>query len=59
MLAAALVLSSCRAVHFYAQGAAGQWEIMRKARPIPEVMNECFGETTKVKNRLALVQELR
>lgn len=32
---------------------------MRKARPIPEVMNECFGETTKVKDRLALVQELR
>ncbi len=32
---------------------------MRQARPIPEVLNECFGETTQVKNRLALVQELR
>ncbi len=56
---AALFLTSCRALHFYAQGAAGQWKIMREARPIPEVMGECFGETTKVKERLALVQELR
>ena len=54
-----LILPCCRAIHFYTQGAAGQLEIMRNARPIPEVMNECFGETTMVRKRLALVQELR
>ena len=32
---------------------------MRRARPIPEVISECFGETAKVKARLALVHELR
>jgi len=32
---------------------------MRLARPIPEVMHESSGETQKVKDRLALVQELR
>ena len=56
---AAGFLASCRTAHFYAQAAAGQWEIVRKARPIPELMGECFGESTKVKERLALVQELR
>ena len=59
LLVASLLFTSCRAVHFYTQAARGQMEIMRRARPIPEVMNECFGESQKVKDRLALVQELR
>lgn len=55
----ALALTACRTVQFYTQAAAGQLEIMRKARPIPDVMNDCFGASTEVKARLALVQELR
>jgi predicted aminopeptidase len=56
---AALALTACRTVHFYTQAAAGQWEIMRKARPIAEVMHDCSGASIAVKHRLALVQELR
>jgi len=56
---AALALTACRTVHFYTQAAAGQWEIMRKARPIEEVIHGCSGASIAVKGRLALVQELR
>ena len=54
-----LLLPACRAVHFYTQAAAGQWEIMRKAQPLAAVMHSDGGATTAVKERLALVQELR
>ncbi len=55
-LTALAALTSCRAVHFYAQAAQGQWEIMRKARPLAEVQRSA---TTQVKQRLELVEELR
>lgn len=48
--------ASCRGLHFYAQAAQGQWQIVSKARPVDAVMNEA---DTAVKERLALVQELR
>jgi len=58
LLPAVAVLSSCRAVHFYTQGAAGQWEIIRKARPVEQVQGDP-ATPPAVKERLALVQELR
>lgn len=51
--------ASCRSVHFYAQAAHGQWEILHKARPIAEVTGPSSSETADVKQRLALVEELR
>ncbi len=58
LLPAVAVLSSCRAIHFYAQGAAGQWEIMHKARPVELVCQDPETQPA-VKERLARVQELR
>ncbi len=55
---AVLGLASCRTLKFYAQAAHGQWEIVHKARPIPEVIAD---PTTKpdLRNRLTLVQTIR
>lgn len=53
-----LGLVSCRTLKFYAQAAHGQWEIVHKSRPIPEVLAD---PSTKpdLRSRLALVQTLR
>jgi predicted aminopeptidase len=58
LLTAIVALTSCRAVHFYAQGAAGQWEIIHKARPV-EQMRQDPDTPPAVKERLSLVQQLR
>ena len=56
--AAALLLASCRAVHFYTQAARGQWEIIHGAKSISSVL--CDAATpAAVCAKLKLVQELR
>jgi len=58
VLVTAVALASCGTVKFYTQAARGQWEIMGKARPIPEVLADP-ATGGKLKQRLRLVQELR
>lgn len=58
LLLAAAGLGSCSTVRFYSQAAGGQWEILRKAQPIPEIT--ATPETEKeTRQRLELVEELR
>ncbi len=52
------ISSSCRTAGYYGQAIAGQWEVQRKSRPIPEVLAE--PETPAgLRGKLELVQELR
>ncbi len=51
-------LTSCQSVRFYTQAAKGQWEMLHKARPLPEVLQDP-ATSAAVKQRLRLVQELR
>lgn len=51
-------LVSCGTVKFYAQAAHGQWFLLHKARPIPDVLADA-ATGIKVKTKLKLVQELR
>lgn len=51
-----LLLTGCGTVTFYTQAASGQWEVMRKTRPIDEVL-----ETTRdpaLRDRLQLTRRL-
>jgi predicted aminopeptidase len=51
----ALLLSACSDLGFYWQGASGQWEILRKRRPIADVLADAsVPEATKRKLRLVL-----
>lgn len=55
-----MVLAGCGAMEaadYYWQGAAGQLDILARAKPIPEVINETSDAT--LKQRLARVQEIR
>lgn len=36
----AFLFCSCSTLRFYSQAAGGQWEMLRKARPVAEVMND-------------------
>lgn len=58
VIAAVALLASCRTMSFYAQAARGQWEISRKARPIPVVLADA-GTAEPVRAKLRLVEELR
>lgn len=58
VLATVVGLASCRTVRFYAQAAKGQWEMLGKARPIPEVLAD-KASSPKLVERLKLVQDLR
>jgi predicted aminopeptidase len=56
LLSAAIV--SCRTAGFYTQAARGQWEVLSKSRPIPEVQADA--ETSpELRRKLELVEELR
>ncbi len=52
-----LTLSSCSTVGFYRQAAAGQWEMLHKARPVAQVMAD---PTTKplLKQKLTTVDHI-
>ena len=59
-LGAALALSGCgamEAIDYYWQGAAGQMDVIARAKPIPDVIGE--SEDAALKARLARVQEIR
>lgn len=58
VVTAAVALASCGTVRFYAQAAKGQWEMLGKARPIPEVLADKSSSVT-LKERLKLIQKLR
>lgn len=58
LVAASAALASCGTVRFYAQAARGQWEMLHKARPIPEVLAD-KASSSKLREKLTLVQELR
>jgi predicted aminopeptidase len=58
LLTVLAALSSCRGVHFYAQGAAGQWEIIHRARPVAQVRQDP-DTPPAVRERLGIVEELR
>lgn len=53
-----LAMSGCGTVKFYSQAAAGQSEILARARPIPAVMEDAT-VPDKVKRKLAVVQDAR
>jgi len=55
---ASLFLPSCQSLGFYQQAAQGQWEILRKSRPTPEVIAD---PTTSphVRRQLAAVERIR
>jgi predicted aminopeptidase len=53
-----LALSSCQTLRFYGQAVAGQAEILRKSRPIPEVLADPATSST-VRRQLIAVQEIR
>lgn len=54
----ALALSSCGTVEFYAQAARGQWEVMSRSRPIPEVLADP-GTSVELRRKLTAVQGMR
>jgi len=58
LAAAALAISGCSTVHFYAQAIDGQAEILNKARPIQEVIGD-NRVPAGVKKKLKLVEEVR
>jgi predicted aminopeptidase len=57
MLVLALPLAGCSAAEFYWQGLAGQVDLLARARPIAEVVQETPDATLKAK--LTRVQEMR
>ncbi len=56
-LVALLLLTGCSAVEFYWQGLAGQFDLLARAKPIPEVIE--FTPDAALKARLQRVQEIR
>jgi predicted aminopeptidase len=58
LLAAAIGLSSCRTVKFYAQAARGQWEISNGAKPINRVLRDPHTSHFTC-GKLVVVQDLR
>ena len=58
LLAAIAAMPGCSTVKFYSQAAAGQAEILIKARPISEVIAKDEAPE-RIRRKLALVQELR
>ena len=58
LLAALATLNSCQTLHFYGQAAAGQWEIIRKSRPIPPILADQATDP-KLRKQLASVQRIR
>jgi predicted aminopeptidase len=53
----ALALTGCSAAEFYWQGVSGQFDLLARARPIPEVVRDMPDGTLKTK--LAHVQAMR
>jgi predicted aminopeptidase len=53
-----VMLSSCRTIGFYSQAAQGQWQILRAARPLPEVIAD-GKSSAPLKQKLLLIEELR
>ena len=58
LIGASAALASCGTVHFYAQAARGQSQMLWKARPIPAVIN-APATKPKLRQQLELVQSLR
>lgn len=58
MVAALGWLASCNTVHFYAQAARGQWDILHRARPFDEVLADAKS-SPELCRKLRLVQQLR
>ncbi len=56
-LLAAACLSSCSTLRFYSQAAGGQMEILRKARPVPEVMADPKSKPL-LKQKLSTVDDI-
>ena len=52
------LLSSCQTLHFYGQAVNGQWEILRKSRPNPEVIADPQS-SPGLRSQLAAVQQIR
>ena len=52
------VSSSCQTVHFYGQAAAGQWEIIRKGKPIPPIITDPATDP-KLRTQLESVEKIR
>lgn len=52
------VSSSCQTVHFYGQAAAGQWEIVRKGKPIPPIIADPATDP-KLRKQLESVEKIR
>ncbi len=51
-------LASCSTVRFYTQAARGQWDILHRARPVPEVLADPQTSTT-LQQKLRLIESLR
>lgn len=49
--------SGCQTAHYYSQAIGGQWQIMSKKQPIPEVIRQEL-ESSRLAQRLKLVQEI-
>jgi len=58
LVVAGVALASCGTVKFYAQAAHGQWHMLHRARPIPQVIADPSIKAP-VKAKLQVVQELR
>src|SRR5437762_821432 len=59
VLACALTLAACAAfetVDYYWQGAAGQWDLISRSQPIPEVIGK---SDAALAERLARIREIR
>ncbi|MCB1210765.1 MAG: aminopeptidase, partial [Verrucomicrobiales bacterium] len=54
----AATLSGCRTANYYRQAVGGQWEILRKARPIDTVRNDPK-TSADLKKRLDTVESVR
>lgn len=53
-----LMQTACSTVRFYSQAIHGQAQILRKARPIPKVMED-NGVSARVKQKLGVVEDAR
>ncbi|MCW1915289.1 aminopeptidase [Luteolibacter sp. GHJ8] len=58
VLPALMLLASCQTAKFYTQAAGGQFEILRKSKPIPPIIADP-ATPPKLKRQLSSVQEIR
>ena len=58
LLAAMAFFPSCQTFHFYGQAVGGQFEILRKSRPIPQVAADP-ATSTNLRRQLATVERIR